>query len=32
MVLSPELDGTYEMTVAEDDITESGGAEPVWGA
>ena len=26
---SPEtLDGTYEMTVAEDDATESGGADP----
>ena len=27
-VLSPSLDGTYEMTVAEDDTTESAGAQP----
>jgi hypothetical protein len=27
-VVSPGLDGTYETTVAEDDITESAGAEP----
>jgi hypothetical protein len=26
--MSPKLDGTYEMTVAEEDETETGGAEP----